>query len=49
MGMDANAQANTDGGELKLWAEIWEQAKACSWVVWSELPLLIAQHRPFGT
>jgi len=30
-----------------MWAEVWEQAeKARSWVAWSELPLLIAQHWP---
>lgn len=49
MGMDANAQANTNRGELKTWAEISEQAEeACSWVACSELPLLIAQLCPFG-
>lgn len=41
MRLDADAPARTEQRQLKMWAEIWEQAeRAPSWVVRSELPLL---------
>lgn len=47
--LDDDAQACKDQQELKMKAEIREQAeRAPSWAVWSELPLLTVQHHPFG-
>lgn len=48
MGVGTNALVHKPIQTSRNW-KYGQKSGTCSWVVWSELPLLITQHRPFGT